>query len=119
MGLFDWFTRKRRRPIVTDAEGKSPAQIAKEILTQHSKDKKLLDEAEKKATVTLEKFDEKKHVAKKPVRTRTIKGRYIADDKSTPDVNEAWEGGKAPKKKGTPKPEAKLTKIRRVSKKKK
>ncbi len=27
-----------------------------------------------------------------------ITGRYKADDKSTPDVNEAWVGGKAPKK---------------------
>ena len=33
----------------------------------------------------------------KPKRART-KGRYRADDKSTPDVNEAWIGGKAPKK---------------------
>jgi hypothetical protein len=24
------------------------------------------------------------------VRTRTIKGRYVADDKSTPDIDEAW-----------------------------
>ena len=35
---------------------------------------------------------------KKPKRART-KGRYKADDKSTPDVNEAWVGGKAPKRK--------------------
>ena len=34
-----------------------------------------------------------------PKRARTKKGRYKADDKSTPDVNEAWVGGKAPKKK--------------------
>ena len=34
---------------------------------------------------------------KKPKRAR-IKGRYKADDKSTPDVNEAWVGGKAPKR---------------------
>jgi len=33
----------------------------------------------------------------KPKRART-KGRYKADDKSTPNVNEAWIGGKAPKK---------------------
>jgi len=33
----------------------------------------------------------------KPKRART-KGRYSADDKSTKDVNEAWVGGKAPKK---------------------
>ena len=30
------------------------------------------------------------------VRARDDKGHYIADDPSTPDVNEAWEGGKAP-----------------------
>ena len=34
----------------------------------------------------------------KPKRARTKKGRYKADDKSTKDVNEAWVGGKAPKK---------------------
>ena len=33
----------------------------------------------------------------KPKRART-KGRYKADDKSTPNVNEAWVGGKAPKR---------------------
>ena len=34
----------------------------------------------------------------KPKRART-KGRYKADDKSTKNINEAWVGGKAPKKK--------------------
>ena len=34
----------------------------------------------------------------KPKRARGPKGRYKGDDKSTPDVNEAWVGGKAPKK---------------------
>ena len=34
----------------------------------------------------------------KPKRARGLKGRYKADDKSTPNVNEAWVGGKAPKK---------------------
>ena len=45
----------------------------------------------------------------KPKRAR-VKGKYKADDKSTPDVNEAWEGGKAPvktKAKVTKKPKAK------------
>ena len=32
-------------------------------------------------------------------RARTKTGQLIADDPSTPDVNEAWEGGVAPKKK--------------------
>ena len=32
-------------------------------------------------------------------RARTKRGRYKGDNKSTPDVNEAWVGGKSPKKK--------------------
>ena len=32
------------------------------------------------------------------VRARDSKGLYIADDPSTPDINEAYVGGKAPKK---------------------
>ena len=35
---------------------------------------------------------------KKPKRARGPKSRYKGDDKSTPDINEAWVGGKAPKK---------------------
>ena len=35
---------------------------------------------------------------KKPKRTRTSKGRFKADDKSTDYTNEAWVGGKSPKK---------------------
>ena len=35
----------------------------------------------------------------KPKRARDAKGRYRGDDKTTKDVNEAWVGGKAPKKK--------------------
>ena len=31
-------------------------------------------------------------------RARNEKGQLQADDPSTPDVNEAWEGGQAPKK---------------------
>jgi len=38
-------------------------------------------------------------VWEKPKRARTVKGHYKGDDKSTADVNEAWMGGKAPKKK--------------------
>ena len=34
-----------------------------------------------------------------PTRARTKTGKFVADDPSTPDVNEAWKGGKAPKKK--------------------
>ena len=35
----------------------------------------------------------------RPKRARTKKGRYRADNKSTKSINEAWVGGKAPRKK--------------------
>ena len=35
-----------------------------------------------------------------PDRARNADGTLIGDDPSTPDVNEAWQGGKAPSKKG-------------------
>ena len=34
-----------------------------------------------------------------PKRARNEKGHLVADEPSTHEVNEAWEGGKAPKKK--------------------
>ena len=40
-------------------------------------------------------------------RARTTKGHFVKDDKSTPDVNEAYTDGKTPKKKGTNKKNAK------------
>ena len=59
------------------------------------KEAEIIDAAIEEGTVVLDKFGDKV----KPKRARTKKGRYVADDKSTPDVNEAWVGGKAPKKK--------------------
>jgi len=38
-----------------------------------------------------------------PKRARNDKGQLVGDDPSTPDVNEAWEGGEAPKKKAVKK----------------
>tara|TARA_Y100000593_G_scaffold44732_1_gene85260 strand:+ start:120 stop:365 length:246 start_codon:yes stop_codon:yes gene_type:complete len=35
----------------------------------------------------------------RPKRSRTKKGRYRGDDKSTENYNEAWVGGKSPKTK--------------------
>ena len=34
----------------------------------------------------------------KPERARNSDGTLIGDDPTTPDVNEAWKGGKSPKK---------------------
>ena len=44
-------------------------------------------------------IDDKPLVLTKEIkRARTKKGRYKGDDKSTDEYNEAWVGGKAPKK---------------------
>ena len=43
---------------------------------------------------------EMKHgMMKKPKRARGKKGKFLADDPTTKDYNEAYVGGKAPKKK--------------------
>ena len=58
------------------------------------------EEEPKKRTVKMGKIPyEGMWEGKKPKRARGPKGRYKGDDKSTKDVNEAWVGGKAPKKK--------------------
>ena len=57
---------------------------------------KVIKAAVDDATVKLDKF---KKPLVTPKRARTKKGRYVGDDKSTPNINEAWEGGKAPKSK--------------------
>ena len=49
----------------------------------------------------LEKFigvDDTLVLTKEVKRARTKRGRYKADDKSTKRYNEAWVGGKSPKK---------------------
>ena len=56
-------------------------------------------EEEKKPTVKMGKIPYEGMMKEKPKRARTKKGTYKGDDKSTKDVNEAWVGGKAPKKK--------------------
>ena len=44
------------------------------------------------------KFKNMLMTKEKPKRARGVKGRYKGDDKSTAYTNEAWVGGKAPKK---------------------
>ena len=55
-----------------------------------------------------------------PKRARTTSGTYQPDDPATPDVNEAWVSGKAPKEKApAEKPAPKKASKRRSSRKKK
>ena len=51
-----------------------------------------------KVNKALEKEMKMMYTKQKPKRARGKKGRYLADDKSTAFTNEAWVGGKAPKK---------------------
>lgn len=52
----------------------------------------------------------------KPTRARTSNGKFVADNPTTPK-NEAWEGGKAPKKKATKKTAKKKVAKKKVAKK--
>lgn len=52
--------------------------------------------AEEAATFIENGFAEEVTSDEKPKRARNDKGQLMADDPSTPDVNEAWEGGEAP-----------------------
>lgn len=78
--------------------------------------------------IVIDKLMSKKHESEqvqepakpsKPKRARTKRGRYKADDPSTPNVNEAWVGGKAPKpkkkKKTTAKKKASSPKSKKTS----
>ena len=48
--------------------------------------------------VKMDSADESVEVDAEVKRARNEKGQLVGDDPDTPDVNEAWEGGKAPKK---------------------
>ena len=63
--------------------------------------------------VKVDSVEEKVEVEADIKRARNEKGQLVGDDPSTPDVNEAWEGGEAPKKvakKSTKKKAAKSSK---------
>ena len=47
------------------------------------------------------------------VRARNSQGHYVADDKSTPNVNEAYADGKTPKRKPRKKPAPKKAPAKR------
>ena len=58
------------------------------------------DNVEEEKPLILTKEVEPLKVEAEIKRARNDKGQLVGDDPDTPDVNEAWEGGKAPKKKG-------------------
>jgi len=72
-----------------------------------------LDDVMKEAEIVLDKFAPKKDfkpvemvitktnqsIKVTPKRARSKKGQYKKDNKATPNINEAWVGGKAPVKK--------------------
>ena len=101
-----------------------PKTEVDEVVYVKSKEE-ILEEETEKATLTLRRFDDapdRREVKtspklKVPTKRARDKGRFVADDKSTPHINEAWVGGKAPakkkvtaKKKATKKPKRKSTK---------
>ena len=88
---------------------KSPREQFRDAYASPFEEKRKAVEMEKAGEVILDQYRPEEHlpdsvteaeiVKEKPKRSRTKKGTYKADDKATPDVNEAYVGGKAPKKK--------------------
>lgn len=68
--------------------------------------------------VKADSADESVEVEADIKRARNADGTLKGDDPSTPDVNEAWEGGKAPKKATKKKSTAKKTTAKKTTKKK-
>ena len=60
--------------------------------------KKWLNEILGIPSMTQKALEKEIGMMKKPKRARGKKGKYLADDPTTKDINEAWVGGKAPKK---------------------
>ncbi len=104
------------------SKDKSVPKTEVDEVTYVKSKEKILEEEMEKATLSLKRFDDAvdrrvvstspklkvpKEPATPPKRARD-KGRFVADDKSTPHINEAWVEGKAPaKKKATKKPKSK------------
>ena len=66
-------------------------------MTDLEKFKEVVDDVWEMVFGTKRRPPSKEMMDTPPKRART-KGRYKADDKSTKEINEAWVGGKAPKK---------------------
>ena len=79
-------------------KGKAPTLVSKEIIDAQVQNVPYVSRAEE---IQRRIAARNKIIAdlNKPKRARTKKGQLKGDDLSTPKVNEAWEGGKAPKKK--------------------
>jgi hypothetical protein len=82
-----------KEEVVVKAEVKEEVKVKAEV-KEETKPEILTLSPKKKNTAW-----EQTKKAKKIKRARTVKGRYVADDKSTANTNEAWVGGKSPKKK--------------------
>jgi|TARA_R110000803_G_scaffold178261_2_gene240680 hypothetical protein len=72
-------------------------QITKKVIKESK-------EIESLVTKNKKTVDSKTAISSKPLRARTKKGTFVADDKSTENINEAWEGGFSPTKPSKKKP---------------
>lgn len=68
-----------------------------ELLSVFKDGQKAMIEPAQKEEFVANGWSEKETKAAEPKRARNADGTLKADDKSTKDVNEAWEGGVAPK----------------------
>jgi hypothetical protein len=98
--------RATRKPVPTTKKKMAGAQAgaqAKKVKQKHDSSTPNINTAMDSGSTTTFKNAILRGGSTKEVkikRARDKSGRYKGDDKSTPDINEAWVGGKRPKPKG-------------------
>ena len=109
--MFGWFKK-----VIAWLDGPRLRDTYEDMLLQEAAEKKSEIQEEKSTTLVLDtpvvetapapepvkvetQITDAVTAPVKPKRAKTTKGKFKGDDKSTPDVNEAWEGGVAPPKK--------------------
>ena len=96
--------RATRKPVPTTKKKMAGAQAGaqtKKVKQKH--DSSTPKEVPKREDAVIKRARDKSGRYREDVvikRARDKSGRYKGDDKSTPDINEAWVGGKRPKPKG-------------------
>lgn len=97
MSIMSWF-KKMFQPS-TSVQAKSPAADTTVKTTSKSRGRPKGSTNKKAKKAPAGKSSGSKRSTQAKARARTAKGKFKADDPSTPDVNEAWVSGKAPAKK--------------------
>ena len=108
MKWFSKFIDFMTGPMPTKVDEEEKSRVIEKAVKDATVELKPLAKGITEGSVTTNKrYPRSTKTAEKPVRARTEYGQFVADNKSTPNINEAWKGGKAPK------PKSKVVRIKK------